>query len=112
MTRKEFFDMRRQYQKEMSEELIRIEMALDSKGINVVPNTEKGQGNRYIEVENVSDDLCRIFRILFEVPESINLEKVVWWFVNKTKYSECTVYTDGRNPTTIRTNNDIKWYFK
>lgn len=94
----------------MANELIRIEILLEERGINVVPRIDD-KDKRYIDVENQTA-FGRIFRTIFEIPESIDLEKVVWWFVNKTKYHGCTVFTQGRTPTTITTNKDIEWYFK
>lgn len=111
MNNKEFYEMRRAYQREMEEELFRVMGEMEDRGIYSV-KPAFNVGKRFVSVENRDDYSVRqIYRTFFEVPANINLNSIVKWFLHETKFHEVTVWVDGFNPATLRCDRDIKWYF-
>ena len=105
------YEIRMKRQAELNEELARVKKLLATRGI-FEAERPVGDSNRLVKVETPYDNCCKVRWTFFRVPKEINLEKVAWWFVNGTKYGECTVYMDGHCPTTVRCDADIKRLFK
>ena len=100
-------EMRKKYQAEMLEERDRVKALFQKRGIQ---QAERGEFDRVVAVENTVDYI--IESTCFQIPEDIDLKKVVRWFVHDTKFHECTVFLKGWNPTTIRCDRDIEYFFK
>ena len=109
MKNNEIYEAQKKYEEDMASELVRVEMELEEKGIHVVDHTDYNFCKRYVKVENRS--FCNIYNTIFAIPETIDLKKIVMWFVNETKYDSVVVIEEKRNPTTICSQRDADWYF-
>lgn len=110
--RKELYKARKRYEAEMLAERERVIALLEGRGIHKAKRRFPGdEFDRVITVDNyrysgLIESTC------FQIPEDIDLRKVVSWFVHSTKYGECTVFLLGWNPTTVRCDRDIEYFFK
>jgi len=103
-------DRRHAYELEMLEELARVKALLATRGI--VERKADEEFDRIVSVDNRYDYFSTIKSTCFKVPDSIDLERVVRWILDSTRYSECTVFLNGHNPTTVRCDADVKYFFK
>lgn len=103
------WEERKKYQEEMLEERDRVKGLFQKRGIR---EYEHGVDSldRVVKIENVVD--CVYEMTWFKIPEDIDLEKVATWFVHDTKFHECTLFLSGWNPTTVRCDRDISYFFK
>ena len=106
--REELYAARKRYHAEMFEERDRIIALFQKRGIRLA--TER-PFNRVVTIEN-TDDYGIITDTCFQIPEDIDLEKVLRWFVHSTKYYSCTVFLLGWNPTTIYSDDGIDYFMK
>lgn len=103
-------EIRAKYEKEIAEELERVKALLATRGITERKPDE--EFDRIVVVETPYDYGCRIKSTCFKVPEGIDLKMVVWWFVHKTKFYDCTVFLNGRQPTTIGCDEVLNRFFR
>ena len=107
--RKELAERREKYEAEMLVERDRIISLFQKRGI---PLAERRPLDRVVKIENIIDHGCLIESTYFQIPEDIDLEQVVKWFVHDTKFGECTVFLKGCPPTTIRDDYNIDYFFR
>ena len=105
--REELYDRRRKYQEEMIKERARVRELFRKRGI---PEWQQGMKfDRIVKVEIVVD--CKYESTCFVIPEDIDLEKVVRWFINDTKFFSCVVFWEDFPPTTIWYDEGVDRYF-
>lgn len=106
----EIYERRRKYEQEMLEERARVRGLMQKRGIQEYKPGEKF--DRIVKVEQLVDHGCLYESTCFVIPDDIDLEKVIRWFVHDTKYGECTCFLDDCPPNTMRCDYDIDYFVR
>ncbi|MCC8106057.1 MAG: DUF3849 domain-containing protein [Clostridiales bacterium] len=103
----EFYEMRKQYEKELLVELARTQKYGTETGFQMHIRTDFDFSPYWfhIEIEEVVTGLVRPYYFCCESLES--LKKAVIWVVNETKFYEVTAFVKDRSNVTFRTQKDI-----
>ena len=110
MSNKEFWEAKEKYEKEMREELIRVQCEGEDRGYISAGYIDYGYSDFWFEIETV--DNGRIHRHAFACKNLEELKKGIEWIINKTKFNEVTVYTEERDAfVTFRSQRDIDMLF-
>ena len=104
----EIYKMREKREQDLLEERARIKALFQKRGIpEYIPGSPL---ERVVKIEQVVGNLYE--STWFVIPEDIDLEKVVRWFVHDTKYGACTVFMEGCPYTTIADDYNIDYFFR
>lgn len=106
----EVYKRREKHEQDMLDERERVRKLFRKRGIpEFIPGCKL---DRVVKVEQLVDHGCIIESTLFVIPEDIDLEKVIRWFVHDTKYGECTCFLDDCPPNTMRCDYDIDYFVR
>lgn len=110
MSIKEFYDTQKLYQDKMEEELLRVHVTLEDMGIRDCGRIDYNYCKRYIKIETPGK--YGNYPTYFAVPEDKDMEAVVRWLTKETMFRWPTVFIEGRTPTTLSSELDIKYFFR
>ncbi|MCC8051908.1 MAG: DUF3849 domain-containing protein [Clostridiales bacterium] len=103
----EFYEMRKQYEKELLVELARTQKYGTETGfqMHIRADFDRSPYWFHVEIEEAITGLVRPYYFCCESLES--LKKAVIWVVNETKFYEVTAFVKDRSNVTFRTQQDI-----
>lgn len=111
MTNVEFWEQRRRYIQEMSEELLRVQMELDDKGIEYCGKLSWEYSKYWMSLKTTASDGCRILSHYFACKDISQLKETIAWVVNETKFYEATAFVEGHQFVTFRCQKDIDLFW-
>lgn len=109
---KEINDMRRQHEKEMSEELLKVQCEAEDKGYIYAGNVDFTYSKYWFNLTTVASDGCRIISHFFACETVDDLKKAIIWIVNDTKFYEVTAFVEKCAYVTFRHQSDIDMFFE
>ena len=90
MDNKRYFEERERYEKEMSDEVVRVMEIMDDHGYEFCDHIDYNYAHQFVKVETHYQG--RIISWVWAVPKRENFKAVLKWFLENTKFYGVTAY--------------------